>query len=104
MAGYLRALRLRAGAPTEGYPFALPAVRTLTGPDGLVLDPAVTFLVGENGSGKSTLVEAIAVAAGFNAEGGSRSFRFSTAATESPLGQELILTRSPAKPRTGFFL
>jgi predicted ATPase len=38
----------------------------------------VTFLVGENGSGKSTLIEAIAVAAGFNAEGGSRNFRFTT--------------------------
>jgi kynurenine formamidase len=29
----------------------------------------VTFVVGENGSGKSTLIEAIAVAAGLNAEG-----------------------------------
>lgn len=32
--------------------------------------PKVTFLVGDNGAGKSTLVEAMAVAAGFNAEGG----------------------------------
>ncbi|MFE8152920.1 AAA family ATPase [Brenneria goodwinii] len=32
--------------------------------------PDVTFFVGENGSGKSTLLEAIAVAMGFNAEGG----------------------------------
>ncbi|WP_331683249.1 AAA family ATPase [Blautia sp.] len=31
----------------------------------------ITFFVGENGSGKSTLLEAIAIAAGFNPEGGS---------------------------------
>ena len=32
----------------------------------------ITFFVGENGSGKSTLIEAIAVAYGFSAEGGTR--------------------------------
>jgi predicted ATPase len=32
----------------------------------------VTFFVGENGSGKSTLLEAIAVASGFNPEGGTK--------------------------------
>ncbi|MGH3793661.1 MAG: AAA family ATPase [Pseudonocardiaceae bacterium] len=37
---------------------------------GLDVDGAVTFLVGDNGTGKSTLIEALAVAAGFNAEGG----------------------------------
>ena len=31
----------------------------------------VTFFAGENGSGKSTLLEAIAVAQGFNPEGGT---------------------------------
>jgi predicted ATPase len=41
----------------------------------------VTFLIGENGSGKSTLLEAIAVARGFNAEGGTKNFRFNTALT-----------------------
>jgi predicted ATPase len=63
----------------------------------------VTFLVGENGTGKSTLIEAIAVAAGFNPEGGSQNFRFATRATESSLGDHLILTWGTAKPRTGFF-
>lgn len=38
----------------------------------------VTFLAGENGSGKSTLLEAIAVASGFNPEGGTRNYRFCT--------------------------
>ena len=34
----------------------------------------VTLFVGENGTGKSTLLEAIAVAHGFNPEGGSRNY------------------------------
>ena len=52
------------GAARESYPLNLPAFR---GVRTLDLDPQVTIFVGENGSGKSTLVEAIAVAAGFNA-------------------------------------
>ena len=39
----------------------------------------VTGFLGPNGSGKSTLLEAIAVACGFHAEGGSRNFRFKRA-------------------------
>lgn len=61
-------------------------------------------MVGDNGTGKSTLIEAIAVAAGFNAEGGSQSFRFATRPTESSLGDHLVLRWGTAKPRTGFFL
>ncbi|MFC5993145.1 AAA family ATPase [Pseudonocardia hispaniensis] len=64
----------------------------------------MTFLVGENGTGKSTLVEALAVACGFNPEGGSRNFRFATRATESALGDHLVLSRTGRRPRTGFFL
>jgi predicted ATPase len=63
----------------------------------------VTFFIGENGSGKSTLIEAIAVAAGFNAEGGSKNFRFSTRCSESALSSYLRLARK-ASPRDGFFL
>lgn len=70
----------------------------------LTLAPGVTFLVGENGSGKSTLIEGIAVAAGFNAEGGSRSFRFSTRASESALGRALRVGRAPGRERSSFFL
>jgi predicted ATPase len=101
---FLRSVRLPPDAPRAGYPWQLPAVRALAASDGLLLDQPVTFLVGENGSGKSTLIEALAVAIGFNPEGGSRSFRFSTRASESALGQHLIVTRAPATPKTGFFL
>jgi predicted ATPase len=83
------------------YPFNLPAIRTL---ETLSLERAVTFLVGENGSGKSTLLEAIAVAAGFNPEGGSRNFRFTTRASHSELHRCLRLARNHRRPRTGFFL
>jgi predicted ATPase len=97
-------VRLAPDAPTAGYPWQLPAVRALGNSDGLLLDQPVTFLIGENGSGKSTLIEALAVASGFNPEGGSRSFRFSTRSSESELGQHLIVSRAPSTPKTGFFL
>lgn len=85
----------------DTYPFSLSAVRSL---DVLHLHPAVTFLIGENGSGKSTLLEAIAVAWGFNAEGGSRNFRFGTRASHSSLSDHLRLTKGIRRPADGFFL
>ncbi|TDX84918.1 AAA family ATPase [Amycolatopsis arida] len=104
-ARFVRRVRLPAEASTGRYPFTLPAVAWLAARhEGLALPGGVTFLVGENGTGKSTLVEALAVAAGFNPEGGSQNFRFATRASESSLGDHLILTWGTAKPRTGFFL
>jgi predicted ATPase len=94
-------LRDREGWTGDVYPFALPAVR---GWDRLLLHPKVTYFVGENGSGKSTLVEAIAVAVGFNAEGGSRNFNFATRASHSPLHEFMRLVRSPRRRRDGYFL
>ncbi|MFN8522301.1 MAG: AAA family ATPase [Chloroflexota bacterium] len=101
--GFIRTVSLRRELipPEAGYPFDIPAVRTL---QTLELHPSVTYFIGENGSGKSTLLEAIAVAAGFNAEGGSRSFRFQTRSTESSLHEALRLTRSIRRQRDGFFL
>ncbi len=83
------------------YPFCLPVVRNLTM---IEFHPAVTFIVGENGTGKSTLLEAIAVASGFNPEGGTRNFGFSTRASHSPLHGVLALARGLRRPRDGFFL
>jgi predicted ATPase len=83
------------------YPFSLPAIRHL---DLLEFHPAVTFVVGENGSGKSTLLEAIAVACGFNAEGGSKNFRFGTRASHSPLHEFIRIAKGFRKPRDGYFL
>jgi predicted ATPase len=85
----------------DAYPFSIPAIHELRS---LKLNPRVTFLVGENGSGKSTLIEAIAIAAGLNAEGGSRNFQFSTRSSASELHQHLRLVRGIRRPRDGFFL
>lgn len=84
------------------YPFSLKCVAALA--ERLPLDPFVTFFVGENGSGKSTLLEGIAVALGYNAEGGTKNFNFSTRSSESSLGKSLRVARSHRKPRTGYFL
>jgi predicted ATPase len=83
------------------YPFSLPALRSLATLD---LHPRVTFLIGENGSGKSTLLEAIAVALGLNAEGGSKNFRFGTRVSHSELHRYLRIGRTVSKPRTSYFL
>lgn len=85
----------------EAYPYSIPAVRELYS---LEFDANVTFLVGENGCGKSTLLEAIAVAWGFNAEGGSKNFRFSTRSSHSNLSDSLRLVKSGRRPRDGYFL
>lgn len=99
---YLREVVLRRDrVPDFGrYPFTLPSVVDL---ERLPFDRPVTFFVGENGSGKSTLLEAIAVALGFNAEGGSRHFRFATRASHSDLHAYLGIIRSARRPRDGFF-
>lgn len=101
--GFLRTVQLlREEVPSfDEFPFSIPAIRTL---DRLDLDPGVTFLVGENGSGKSTLIEAIAGAAGFNAEGGSKNFNFSTVDTSTELSRYLRLVRKVHRETDGFFL
>ncbi len=83
------------------YPFSIPAIRDLKKLD---LHAGVTLLAGENGSGKSTLIEAIAVAAGFNAEGGSQNMRHSSRPSHSELHEHLRLVRGTRRPRTGYFL
>ena len=82
---YIDRIYLREPVPADSYLSVLPAVRALGDREHPLLFPAdVTFLVGENGTGKSTLLEAVAVSCGFNAEGGTRNFDFSTRATHSP--------------------
>jgi predicted ATPase len=93
---------LRDKAPSfDAYPFSLPAVRAL---ETLEPHPKVTFFVGENGSGKSTLLEAIAVSMGFNAEGGTKNFRFGTRLSHSVLHEYLRIAKGFKRPRDGFFL
>lgn len=100
---YIAGLRLKQLPPEGSYLCRLPVVRDLAAKGELRLERPVTFLVGENGSGKSTLLEAVAVASGFNAEGGSRNFRFSTEYTVSSLHDCITLIRR-AYPKDGYFL
>ena len=85
----------------DSYPFCIPAIRKLKT---LKFHPDVTFFVGENGSGKSTLIEAIAVALGFNPEGGTKQSQFTTSRTHSELHRHLRLVRSFKKPGDEYFL
>ena len=99
---WIEALFERREGWDEGvYPFNLPAVRSLRR---LEFHPNVTFLVGENGSGKSTLIEALAVAWGFNPEGGGREHRFGTRESHSPLHRFVRPVKSSLRLQDGFFL
>lgn len=59
----------------------------------VVFEKPITFFVGENGSGKSTLLEALAVSYGFNPEGGTKNYSFSTYDSHSPLYHALRLSK-----------
>lgn len=100
---YLRSVRMRREdiESFEVHPFDVPVIRCL---EELAFHPKVTFIVGENGTGKSTLLEAIAVAAGFNPEGGSINFHFATCESHSPLHEHITLSRGVTRPKDGYFL
>ena len=70
----------------------------------LVFDKPITFFVGENGSGKSTLLEAIAIANGFNPEGGTINYSFSTYDSHSQLHEAIRISRGFRKAKWGYFL
>lgn len=72
--------------------------------DQLVFSNPITFFVGENGSGKSTLLEAIAIAHGFNPEGGTKNYLFSTHDTHSDLCDAIRIIRGYRKESWGYFL
>ena len=87
--------------PAESY---LRGIEALADTECISLQAPVTFLVGENGSGKSTLLEAVAVAYGFNPEGGSKNYAFSTYDSHSELYKAMRLSRGAQKYSWGYFL
>ena len=99
---FIRSLSIDWGEiPASSYVRGITAVARL---DELVFEGPVTLFTGDNGTGKSTLLEAIAVAAGFNAEGGTRNYRFSTYDDVSELCRALRLVRGFRRIKVGSFL
>lgn len=101
---YLRKVLLEQAYTPNGYLASLPVIQNLRKQQGLSFSAPVSFLVGENGTGKSTLLEAIAVACGFNPEGGGRNFQFHTAESHSSLSNGLRLWKGTTRPKDGYFL
>ena len=85
----------------DSYLRDIPAI---SGVEHIDFTHPVTFFVGENGSGKSTLLEAIAVAYGFNPEGGTRNYNFSTYDSHSELCDAVRLSRGFRRASYGYFL
>jgi predicted ATPase len=85
---------------TDDYTASIPALRSL---HELEFDNPLTFFTGENGTGKSTLLESMAQSYGFNAEGGTRNYRFSTYDDVSDLSRRTTLIRRRGYSRSGYF-
>jgi predicted ATPase len=101
---YVTGIKLARDVPTDSYLHSLPVVKHLRDVSELPISKRVTFFVGENGVGKSTLVEAIAVSMGFNPEGGTINFNFSTEDSHSELYQYLTICKGVKRHKDGFFL
>lgn len=69
----------------------------------IVFNKSVTIFAGENGSGKSTVLEAIAISYGFNPEGGTKNYSFSTYDSHSSLYKATRISRGYRKAQWGFF-
>ena len=82
----------------------LREIDAIKGLDYLAFNKNITIFVGENGSGKSTMLEAIAVCYGFNPEGGTKNYSFSTYDSHSELCDAIKLSRGIRKPKWGYFL
>ena len=86
--------------PRDSY---LRDISALKGFSRLAFESNVTFFAGENGTGKSTLLEGIAVAYGYNAEGGTQNYRFSTYQDVSELEEAIRLVKGYRKRNSGYF-
>lgn len=102
-AKYISEIRLENSIDQKSYLKKLPVIKYLEKTKRLELKKNVTFFVGDNGIGKSTLIEAVAIAYGFNPEGGTRNFNFATNNTHSKLWSKLRLVKRDF-PQDGFFL
>lgn len=98
---FIRSLQIDWGKiGRNSYLQGIPALRRTSF---LEFPENITIFVGENGSGKSTLLEAIAVAYGFNPEGGTLNYRFSTFDDVSELSQGITLTKGYRRATSNYF-
>ena len=98
---YIQAVRIDWDeVPPSSWLRAVPALQGL---ETLSFHRNITFFAGENGTGKSTLLEAIAVAYGFNPEGGTVNYRFSTFDEGAGLGRAVQLVRGFRHAPFGYF-
>lgn len=100
---FVERIKFKGSLPCNSYLKKIPAVRHFERAGEIHFEKRVTFIIGENGSGKSTLVEAIAIACGFNPEGGTKNYSFSTNETHSGLWKNITVSRT-GRERDGYFL
>ena len=86
--------------PRDSYLRDIPALKEF---DRLAFETNVTFFAGENSTGKSTLLEGIAVAYGYNPEGGTRNYHFSTYHDVSELEEAIRLVKGYRRRNSGYF-
>ncbi len=99
---FIRSLSIDWGrVGRDSYLRGIPAIREL---GMLEFRRPVTFFVGENGSGKSTMLEAVAIASGFNPEGGTKNYSFSTYDSHSELCEAIRMVRGSRRESWGYFL
>ena len=102
MESYIREVRIvKDRIDEDSY---LNGIRCLMNLDVLDLSKPVTIFEGENGTGKSTLLGAIAEATGFNPEGGSKFYSFSTYDQKSELANAIKLVRGISREKWGYYL
>ena len=98
---YIQTLRIDWNkVEKDSYLRQIPAIRLMKQ---IEFSRPVTFFAGENGSGKSTLLEAAAVSYGFNPEGGTRNYSFSTYDSHSELEGAIVLGKGCRLARWGYF-
>ena len=98
---YIRSVEIDwAQLPKDTWLRGIPALDYL---GRLQFTRSITFFAGENGTGKSTLLEGIAEACGFNPEGGTIHYRFSTFDEGTGLSQALRVSRGYKRPPFGYF-
>jgi predicted ATPase len=99
---YIRGISLKRDhiSSYDHFPLNLPVIRNF---QELRFHPNVTYIIGENGMGKSTLLEGIAIALGFNPEGGTLNFNFSSYDSHSNLDEYIRLMRGVNRAKDHFF-